>query len=72
MAKPQSYWKIEGFYLVYSSTPSTAWRYYYSYKQITFLELSEHLREYYHFTSRVPEPAPFSRFKDKIESEGLI
>jgi len=38
---------------------------------VTFLELSEPLRDFCDFTSSVPGPATFSRFKDKIGPEGL-
>lgn len=38
---------------------------------VSFLELSEPLREFCGFTKSVPDPATFSRFKDKIGPEGL-
>jgi len=33
---------------------------------VAFLELSEPLKEFCGFTTSVPDPATFSRFKDKI------
>ncbi len=38
---------------------------------VTFLELSEPLRDFCGFTKSVPDPATFSRFKDKIGPEEL-
>ncbi|MEW6424679.1 MAG: transposase [Bacillota bacterium] len=38
---------------------------------VTFLELSEPLKDFCGFTKSVPDPATFSRFKDKIGPEEL-